>query len=228
VTDDGETSGRELTASWEALAAVEMIEAGLGLLPPDDDTPPGYYVVLLLLSAGLERLLKLVLLIATVHESGWPSGYKDDRLYFGKSHDLVALARSVAECSSGLAEERQGVLHRACEDGALLANVMKTLGDFAARDRYFWLDVAVGEGNLDDAARGPAEVVWQELELAAIDAIDLHYQRWQKGTQRVVNRELTREIRAYLQAVALLLTTGDLSGIAVGVEDAVAGFASWS
>jgi hypothetical protein len=221
-------SGRELTASWEARAAVEMIEAGLGLLPPDNDTPPGYYVVLLLLSAGLERLLKLVLLIATVHESGWPNGYKDSRLYFRKSHNLVALARAVAKCSSGLAEERQDVLHRACENGALLANVMKTLGDFAARDRYYWLDVAVGEDNLDDSARGPAEVVWQELELTAMDAIGLGNQRWQGGTQRIVNGALTQEIREYLRALALALTTGDLSGIAVGVEDAVAGFASWS
>jgi hypothetical protein len=105
---------------------------------------------------------------------------------------------------------------------------MKTLGDFAARDRYYWLDVAVGEDNLDDSARGPAEVVWQELELTAMDAIGLGNQRWQGGTQRIVNGALTQEIREYLRALALALTTGDLSGIAVGVEDAVAGFASWS
>lgn len=114
------------------------------------------YVAFFQLSIGLERLMKVTLIIDRIAATGDPPTEKELKDQYG--HDLITLFRSV--------ERAHGAAKPPLDSDSLNLEILKFLSDFAKRTRYFNLG-ALTRGS---SATDPLEH-WDDL-LTAILRVD--------------------------------------------------------
>ncbi|QBI21042.1 hypothetical protein ER308_16660 [Egibacter rhizosphaerae] len=120
---------------------------------------------MLLLAQGLERLLKLTYVVATIHRTGAAPQPSELKPRSGISHDLHKAIDYVAAISephaSRLLEQR---------DEPVTRLLLKLLSAAALRDRYHFLDLLTGDQRRHPADDDPNRRWESELERAVIDA----------------------------------------------------------
>ncbi|MFF0293160.1 hypothetical protein ACFYST_08215 [Kitasatospora sp. NPDC004614] len=126
--------------SQEAGLSAQSIGIGLTYLRKSNSHYPGlYYGAFFNYTIGLERLIKLTLLVNhRVHLGAFP-----DSASFGKAygHDLRKLLEAVGDVRSSMGSDR---FKWELPDSPLIGVIVGILADFARFDRYHGLDVLTG------------------------------------------------------------------------------------
>ena len=142
----------------EAGIAAESLASGLGTLRKANYAQQRlYYHAFFGLSIGLERLMKLIVLIAHVIETG--GQFPDSNWLKHKyGHNLLRLFSGVKSIRSGFAP---GTFRWELEDEDVANAILLVLSDFATATRYYNLDLLVGatKANQRDAIKQWAEEV---------------------------------------------------------------------
>jgi hypothetical protein len=139
-------SSESLPLTWrpliqEAGIAAELLAAGLGALRKANYAQQRlYYHAFFGLSIGLERLMKLVVLIDYVIENGgqFPDSNWLKRTY---GHNLIRLFSGTKQVRSSFSPSE---LRWELEDEDVTNSILFVLSDFATATRYYNLDLLVG------------------------------------------------------------------------------------
>lgn len=158
----------------EAALASDSIGHGLTALRAYDFADKGrFFSALFSLSVGIERLLKIIVLMVAAQESG---RFPNDQRLKAAGHDIEALLRFATKRndSLGLAVDRAKV------DDPLCATIIGRLTAFAKYARYFNLDAMVGRNRPDDEEPLAA---WDRL--VSTELVRRHYRHTQQRKRAI-------------------------------------------
>jgi hypothetical protein len=206
---------RKLSLLQEAEIALYTVEAGLANL--DKNMPyapkPYYFVWYLLLSTGFERLMKIVI---CMHEFETTGSFPTNRfLRVTMGHNLIALRDEVVKrcyttdyLSNSFAQEDYNFV----TDDNLLTYILKTLSDFAERDRYMFMDRI---SNPVSEREWP-KLRWEEIERIALS--DSAYYRLLKDDYSELKKQANMITKAHIErftrAITRLFMFGGLGDLA--------------
>lgn len=156
---------RTLPEGWrpllsEAAIATSCLEVGLPALRKANHMQRGLYIgAFVNLSVGLERLLKLIVLIDWVveHAGTYPSR-RVFKKHFG--HDLEKLFMAVGEIRSRRADAGDEFQWNLIEV-SVATSIVRVLSDFAKSTRYYNLDYLTSDGGGN--GRDPVEAWFTEV-----------------------------------------------------------------
>jgi hypothetical protein len=150
--------------------AMQLIETGLAILQRSRLYRAKYFAFLLLLTSGLERLMKIILILRVLHT---------EKRYLTKNelrvlgHDLLNLRQQVLDscftsdyCRRQLAQQDRTFIER----DSTLAQLFDVLSDFARKDRYAYMD-GVAEPIIWE--EGPPDQRWEHLEFSQISLAEV-------------------------------------------------------
>lgn len=173
--------------------SISAIESGLAILQESQGSRR-YFAFMILLSAGLERLMKIVISLHTFKVSGRFLSNSDLKKLSHKLGDLRT--RVISECftaqylSKSVAQEDLDFLTK----DKLLGEMLDVLSDFAQRDRYIYLN---GIDEPEKVGQTP-ESRWDRL----------------KDSTRQGNEDLVICLEKFVRALARILTLAELEDTA--------------
>ena len=200
----------------ELHVAVKTICSGFGLLQQSAKaTERNVFLVLLVLSTSFERLLKGVLCLHSMEESGEPLSESELRRF---GHDLSEISDAVFE--KGLSPS---VLKRpaAREDAAFIENdeviggILDVLSDFAVSERYLHLDGVNDPSQDRDWLWGRWESI-EELTMPEDEYLRLvgegEIEKLRTRTGEVMIAKMERFLRAVMRTLYWSDKEGEQSG----------------
>lgn len=184
---------RRLYLLQEIDVSISVIESGLAILQESQGNRR-HFAFMILLSAGLERLMKIVISLQAFKISGRFLSNSDLRNFSHKLSDLRS--RVIRECftahyfSNPIAQEDLDFL----TSDKLLSEILDVLSDFALKDRYIYLN---GIDEPEKVGQTP-ERRWERL----------------KDSTRQGNEDLVVCLEKFVRALARILTSAGLEDTA--------------
>ena len=174
----------------EAEIALELIETGLAILQRSKQYHTRHFSFLLLLSSGLERLMK-VMLILRAEATDQPYLSQDDLKSLG--HDLKKLRTHVSEkcfTSEYLQQPHAQRDQDFLTGDETLDKMFTVLSDFARQERYAYLNVIVEPKPWEE---GPPDVRWGHLEFAQTE-LDEFWTLFQSNDEALAKQQNVHQL----------------------------------
>jgi hypothetical protein len=207
------TIQQTLALDQELLTAVRLVHAGLGQLQLLNGANDFYHLPLLTLASGFERLMKVMLCLRTLEETGdYPPRNAFPRGMRG--HDLeILLQRIRQECFLDQYVSRIPVAREDLDylQSDALLDFVRVLSRFGQAARYHYLNVVLGERGLTSSP----EDEWQKLESIIVQGHSgwLEEMIAHPGSPEVHRRiamEVVQRLERFARALARLFTIGGI------------------
>ena len=208
------TVEQDLALGEEVRTSIKLVEAGLAQLQRIDGANDFYHLPMLLLANGFERLMKTIISLHHLRETG---SYPTRKIFLTgrKGHDLVRLLDDIiSRCFGSDYLKRPAALHDVeyLRTDPQLRRLVQLLSDFGQAARYYHLDVVLGGGQETVSP----EQTWQELELEVLSERSPDWLDRFKGPANLtgVYRDITHDLivrlEKFARALVRLFTIGDL------------------
>ncbi|MCH7574674.1 MAG: hypothetical protein IIA59_06050 [Candidatus Marinimicrobia bacterium] len=209
----------------------QILDEGLNSLDRINFGKDHYYVVFLLIANGLERLLKITIILGLFEKLGhFPTEAECNwRKKGARGHNLETLVDQVTEtCYSPKwkANKRGKTDFDYLIGNKLFRKVLKVVSDFGVGLRYANLNIILGK----ESVRGP-EQVWQKMELDLFmifdpDMVTLSRPEPEKSRDiySKVIQLLSDSLRHGIGSIARLYTMGELSPLARQASPLLSGY----
>ncbi|MBR9702216.1 hypothetical protein GOV13_04825 [Candidatus Pacearchaeota archaeon] len=197
--------------------SIKSLKRGMGDLQKISGANNFYHAPILLLSSGYERLIKCLLCLALMDDSGEVKGKPYE---ISRGHELdYLLERLLSICKE---KKYSSKFPAAEEDIDLLTNdkhlrkIISILSDFAQGGRYYNLDIVwKGTSNFEDPSKG-----WEKIETVILKKRkDLQNRLGKNDSQldyvfKEINRELIITLEKFTRALARLFIRADFGDFA--------------
>lgn len=200
----------------EVRTSVELIKAGLGHLQRMGAANDFYHLPMLLLASGFERLMKTIICLHTLRETGEYPSPSDPILGGGsKGHDLARLLDKITtDCFNPAYVESVPAARKDIEylrRDPRLRKLVEMLSNFGQAARYHDLNVVLGRPS--DIASPERE--WKKLELDVLKG-DSEWQdeladpaKWDM-LYKMIASNLVARLERFARALSRLFTLGGL------------------
>jgi len=200
----------------ETTCSIELIKKGLGELQRISGANDFYHLPILLLANGFERLMKVILCLEYLHSKGRYPNPQDNIIHRGKKgHDLAMLLEEILKfCRNSGYSNRCEASNTDVEflrRDKRLRTLVKLLSDFAQGERYYNLNVILGNrSNVDNP-----EQTWQKIEMKITLEHPELKNRFGKPNQidelyKEINKHLVMYFEQFARALVRLLSLGNL------------------
>jgi hypothetical protein len=135
---------KTISAIFEMKKTIKLLKAGLAEIQIISPAIDFYDPAFMLLSSGIERLLKLMLLLHFAdNNSHYP---KSNEIWSnGKGHDLVSLKQEVAKICIPISQPFASIDYDIITNDIFINRVCALLSNYAKGGRYFNIDVILGD-----------------------------------------------------------------------------------
>jgi hypothetical protein len=211
----------------EIQTAIALLQAGLREVQRIGGAYDFYHLLMLCLAGGLERLMKAIICLHVLENTGsFPTDVRDWR--GSKGHDLERLLSQITdECFSDAYLARIPAARKDIEflrNDPRLAEIVRVLSRFGRAARYHDLDTILGRTPSTDSP----ENEWKKLELDLLQ----EYQDWATLLQigkvdeayRRITGEIVRRVETLVRALCRLFTMGGLGDLAKQQTGSIAPF----
>ncbi len=204
----------------EIRTSVELIKAGLGRLQRMGAANDFYHLPMLLLASGFERLMKTIICLHALQETGEYPSPRDPTFRGGsKGHDLVRLLDKITmHCFNPAYVESVPAALKDIEylrGDPRLRRLVEMLSNFGQAARYHDLNVVLGRPS--DIASPERE--WKKLELDVLKEDSewvgtlVDPTRWDELYETIAT-DLVARLEKFARALTRLFTIGSLGAVA--------------